>query len=582
MRSSIFLKLLGAFLAVILVATVILDFTIRAAWTHSLRREIERALVEKTRLVASRVETERTRPLQKLAQEEAAAAHARVTVIDSTGKVLADSEAAPERMENHAARPEFAAALHGGLGTHVRLSRTVGIEFLYVALPTSAGAVRLAYPLSAVEQANAEVRRTLIGASAVALLAALLIAGLAAHLVARRLRRIVQFAERVAAGELSARIHEGYFDEIAQVAAVLNKTAQRLEDSFAQVERSRQQLETLLESLQDGVLAVDAGRRVQWANRAIERLGQQVRVGAPAVELIRDPDFLRLLEETLEKRKVSAGSAASVVPGRAFDVTVAPLLAGGAVAVLHDVTERERLEKTRRDFVENVSHELRTPLSSIQGYAETLLDAPAGDSNTREFLEIIRKNSVRLSRLSEDLLTLARVESGEERFRLESIAARELLEEALRDFRDAARARGLELAIERSVDVAVRADPDAVHRVFSNLIDNALKYGGGERVLLGACEVRGGVEFYVRDFGSGIASEHLSRLFERFYRVDRARSRESGGTGLGLAIVKHIVLAQGGSVRAESELNRGSTFFFTLPQFTPRAGDPIPDYSRSA
>ena len=193
--------------------------------------------------------------------------------------------------------------------------------------------------------------------------------------------------------------------------------------------------------------------------------------------------------------------------------------------------------------------------------------APRGDGDTaREFLEIIRKNAARMSLLTDDLLTLARVESGEERFEMETVGAHELLEEALESVRALARARGLELAIEEATSRPVRADRSAVLRIFANLVDNAIKYAAsGERIVLGSREAPGAVEFYVRDFGPGITSEHLPRLFERFYRVDKARSRESGGTGLGLAIVKHIVLAHGGAVRAASELNHGSTFTFTLP-----------------
>ena len=239
---------------------------------------------------------------------------------------------------------------------------------------------------------------------------------------------------------------------------------------------------------------------------------------------------------------------------------------GGAVAVLRDLTETERVEKTRRDFIANVSHELRTPLTSIQGYTETLLDSAPGNDHSREFLEIIRKSALRMSRLTEDLLTLARVESGEQRFDIESTAPADLLQEAVQSFREIARTQNVELIVEDLARARVGADPEAIHQVFSNLVDNALKYAqSGGRIILGARPVAEGVEFYVQDFGPGIPSEHLARLFERFYRVDKARSRESGGTGLGLAIAKHIVLAHGGSIRAQSELNHGSTFLFTLP-----------------
>jgi len=234
--------------------------------------------------------------------------------------------------------------------------------------------------------------------------------------------------------------------------------------------------------------------------------------------------------------------------------------------VLRDLTETERVEKTRRDFIANVSHELRTPLTSIQGYTETLLDGATDNGHVREFLEIVRKNAARMSRLTEDLLTLARVESGEQRFELQPTTPTELLEDAVESFLEIARGQGNELTVEEVVSTHVKADREAIHQVFSNLIENAMKYAGsGGRIVLGARASERGVEFYVRDFGPGIASEHLPRLFERFYRVDKARSRESGGTGLGLAIAKHIVLAHAGIIRAESELNHGSTFLFTLP-----------------
>jgi len=236
------------------------------------------------------------------------------------------------------------------------------------------------------------------------------------------------------------------------------------------------------------------------------------------------------------------------------------------VAVLRDLTETERVEKTRRDFIANVSHELRTPLTSIQGYTETLLDSASENGHAREFHDIIRKSALRMSRLTEDLLTLARVESGEQRFHIQPVAPADLLQEAVQSFREIARAQNVELKVEDGAPAQVDADPEAIHQVFSNLVENALKYAAsGGRIILGARPISRSVEFYVQDFGPGIPSEHLARLFERFYRVDKARSRESGGTGLGLAIAKHIVLAHGGTIRAQSELNHGSTFLFTLP-----------------
>jgi two-component system phosphate regulon sensor histidine kinase PhoR len=566
-RNRIFFRLLAAFLVVIAATAITLDFSVRHAWERSLLQEIQRNLTQKTLMFANRVNTDRQHDLQSIIAQEAQAAGARATVIDADGKVLADSDVNPATMENHAQPTEFVAALGGGVGSETRRSHALGIPFLYVAAPISGGAVRLAYPLSDVEAATARVRRQLALASALAFVVALLLAGFAAHFTSRRLQRIVRFAERVAAGDLTARIAESSADEIGHVASALDRTARHLEQNFAALETSQRQLETLLNSMQDAVIAISTDSRVQWVNQAMDRLVPlKTRLQEPVVETVRDPDFLAAVSCAAENRSVCTARAGSFVPGRTFDVTAAPMPGGGAVAVLRDLTETERVEKTRRDFIANVSHELRTPLTSIQGYAETLLDSGPENGHGREFLEIIRKNAARMSRLTEDLLTLARVESGEQRFRMQPVIPAELLQDAVESFREIARTHGVELKVEDSAASPVNADREAIHQVFANLIDNALKYGAsGGGIVLGARPVPLGTEFYVQDFGPGIASEHLPRLFERFYRVDKARSRESGGTGLGLAIAKHIVLAHSGTIRAASELNHGSTFLFTLP-----------------
>jgi two-component system, OmpR family, phosphate regulon sensor histidine kinase PhoR len=576
LKNRIFFKLLAVFLIVIAATAGILDVMLGNAWEGSLRTEIERNLKQKTLLFAHRVEIDHTHTLAEIAAQEGLAAGARATVIDASGKVLADSESDPAQMENHARRVEFAAALAGQTGENERRSATLGIPFLYVAAPISGGAVRLAYPLSDIEAVQTQVRRKLFWGSAIASLMALLIAAGASIWMARRLQRIVDVAARIERGDLRARVHETPLDEIGRVAAAIDKTAEQVELSFAAVRSSQRQLETLLNSMQDAVIAVSPDGLVRWANQPMDRLvPQHTRLNAPVVETIRDPDFLTTVKAAMTNKDVKTARATSIVPGRAFDVTAAPLPDGGVVAVLRDLTETERVEKTRRDFIANVSHELRTPLTSIQGYTETLLDTIRDDSApTREFLEIIRKNTVRMARLTEDLLTLARVESGETRFETEPVPPVELLHDAEESFREIARGHGVDLQIMDSHNGSgsveslpqVLADREAIHQVFSNLIDNAMKYGrGGGRVELGARAARRGIEFYVKDFGGGISSEHLPRLFERFYRVDKARSRESGGTGLGLAIAKHIMRAHGGSIRAESELNHGSMFVFTLP-----------------
>ncbi len=572
MRSRIFVKLMVVFLLVIGVTAITLQLTVRRVWERTLREQIERNLQQKTLMFAYRVEADRQHSLADITAQEGQAAGARATVIDPTGKVLADSEADPNTMENHAQRKEFAAALAGKLGMDERKSHTLDIPFLYVAAPVSGGAVRLAYPLPEIEITDRPLSVALFWGSLTAFIFAVLVAGVASHYVGRRLQRIVSFAERVASGDLTARIASTSTDEIGQVAAALDKTTHRVEESYARVQTSQRELETLLNSMQDAVIAVDVDGRVQWANRGMNRLLLRApRLNAPLIDSVRDPDFLAAIQGAARDQVVTSARSNTIASGRTFDVTAAPMPGGGAVAVLRDLTETERMEKSRRDFIANVSHELRTPLTSIQGYTETLLDSPLANNHVRDFLEIIRKNAARMSRLTEDLLTLARVESGEHRFDVQRVSVEELLQDALESFREVARSYGVELMIENSVPTGqVNADREAIHQIFSNLIENALKYAAsGKKVILGARAAESGVEFYVQDFGPGISSEHLPRLFERFYRVDKARSRESGGTGLGLAIAKHIVLAHGGTIRAESELNHGSTFLFTLTAAEP-------------
>jgi two-component system phosphate regulon sensor histidine kinase PhoR len=413
-----------------------------------------------------------------------------------------------------------------------------------------------------------QFEQQLLEASGIGLLSGFVVALFGARSVSQRLERMVVFAQEMAAGHLGARLPESGSDEIAAVATALDKTARHIEVNFRNLENSRQQLETLLNSMNDAVVAVSLQREVVWFNGAMKGLAAgSIAVGTPLIRAVRDPELLRLVDDVLESRKVGYVSLFSVSPGRTFGMTAAPLPDGGVVCVLRDSTEIARVERTRRDFIANVSHELRTPLTSLLGYTETLLDEPV-DSKTREFLDIIRRNAQRMSRLTEDLLTLARVESGEDPLEPAPVLTQELLRDAQVSFNEVAKGKGIAIEIAKSPDVQVFADRDAIHQVFANLIDNALKYAPGDKnILLGAAETKAGaVEFYVKDFGPGISSEHLPRLFERFYRVDKARSREAGGTGLGLAIVKHIVLNHEGEAGVRSELGHGSTFWFRLPR----------------
>lgn len=413
-----------------------------------------------------------------------------------------------------------------------------------------------------------ELMRDAIWSGVIALLIALPIAAWVASRITTRIQRVMDFAGRIAEGNLQARLDYRGGDEISAMETALNKTAERLGQSFAEIEKSRHELATMLDSMQEAVVAVSADGQVRWSNAVMKRIaGTEIRAGRPLVHSVRDPELLKCVKGAQESGEVRYGRTSSLAPGRIFEVSAAPLPVGGAIAVLHDVTRVEAAEQSRRDFIANVSHELRTPLTSIQGYVETLVDAPNPDPiMTKDFLQVILKNATRMNRLTEDLLALASIESPDYKLTTQPATASGMVRDAIDSLGGLVVDSGVDLQYAGAPDATVMVDPDAMNQVFGNLIENAVKYGKtGNRIRVGARALENEIEFFVQDFGPGIASEHLDRIFERFYRVDKARSREAGGTGLGLAIVKHIVQAHGGRVRAESEMGSGTTFLFTLP-----------------
>ncbi len=576
MSGRVFTKLLFLFVLVLLLGTVILDVSLRQIVERSLYGQAERDLTAKARLVAGQLNTSNPETLSKQVQAQADAAGSQVTVLNRQGEVLARSSGGDEGGPSiNAKSAEIADILSRGKPS----GRGERGGTLFVALPANGAdvIVDLSYPLNDVQSTMAIFHRDIYFASLLSLALATLLAALLAHRVSRRLERIVVFANRIAAGDLTARVEEASLDELTDVARALDTTAARLERSFSDLQSSRRELAALMDSMQEAVIAVTDQGQVSWSNSVMRRIAPQaVREGRALVETIRDPEVLACVEEALRNREVMRGRATSVAPGRVFEISAAPTPGGGAVAVLHDVTEIERAEKTRRDFVANVSHELRTPLTSISGYVETLLEEPhIREDHAREFMAIILKNATRMNRLTEDLLALASVESGDYKVRPLSVKASALVSDAIDSLAGMVVDSEVKLEAGETTDALVLADSDALNQVFGNLIENAMKYGkSGQRVVVGARAKDEQVEFSVRDFGPGIALEHLNRIFERFYRVDKARSRDSGGTGLGLAISKHIVMAHGGRIWAESELGAGATFIFTLPQAAPRAAAP--------
>jgi two-component system phosphate regulon sensor histidine kinase PhoR len=553
---------------------------------RELQRERERLYAE-ARLIARIVREPLARgdPSEALDRVVDAAARevtARVSLIALDGRVLADSAAsgaALSGLDNHAERPEVRQALASGAGTSIRHSSTVNADLLYAAIPVledgrPVAVVRVAFSLAGVEAGVRGFRGAVTAALAIAfLLTALLSAALSTPL-AGPLREIMDGARQLAAGNFAARIPVRRADEVGELAQILNQTADRLGERLAENARDRARTEAILTAMEDGLLAVDHRGHVLIANQALRRhLGLEDPVGRHYLEAIRHREVGEALAEVLATGRRAELEVELHHLRRVFALTGVPFPAfegapHGAVLTFHDVTERRRLERVRRDFVANASHELRTPLTSIRGFVEALEDGAAQDPPTAErFLGKIRTHADRMAALVEDLLELSRLESGERAPQWERVAPTEVVQDVLASLSGLAERKRMRLELLDRGAPTVTTDGERLHRILVNLVDNALKYtpeGGSVEVVVSAAP-QGGALVEVRDDGPGIPSEHLPRIFERFYRVDKARSRELGGTGLGLAIVRHLAEGMKASVGVTSVLGEGSCFSVTLP-----------------
>jgi two-component system, OmpR family, phosphate regulon sensor histidine kinase PhoR len=467
--ARIFLKLILGVLCVLIVALTAVNYLARRAAERTYIEMLTRELAEKAIMLANPAVRTDSSSIRTLA----AAAGARVTRIGRDGRVTADSEADPAHMEDHATRPEVAAALGGKVGSNTRTSSTIGVKFLYVAVPLPDGALRLAIPLKNIDDQVRAITHALLRSVALAFVPGIILAALLARYFSRRLAAIIAYAGKLARGEFEHRLPVSPGDELGILSQQLNETGEKLKAMVAALQQEHEQL--------------------------------------------------------------------------------------------------EKLENVRKDFVINVSHELRTPLASIQGYTETLLDGTLHDpAHNVRFLSIIRQNAERLGRLIADLMTLSEIELKRTKFQMASYHINELIADCVDSMIPLAEKKSIAIQFERAPELTEAfCDSEAIHQVITNLLDNAIKYTPEHgQITVGVRQPTrdaGRIEVFVRDTGMGIPEQELPRLFERFYRVDKARSRELGGTGLGLAIVKHLVRAHGDEVNVSSQPNQGSTFSFMLP-----------------
>jgi two-component system, OmpR family, phosphate regulon sensor histidine kinase PhoR len=516
-----------------------------------------------------------------LADRIAESTGTRITLVAADGVVLGDSDLTVEgvrQVDNHADRPEVRAAFEHGRGVARRYSNTVRADMLYVAVPfeTEQGqaVARAGLPLREVEAAIARLR----GAVALAVLVGVGISGLvlvgASIFVARMLRNVVTTAQAVAAGRARPVVDDAEMDGLA---GSLYRMAEELEHTMSMLAAERDRFETVLQTMDQAVLALDADHRISTLNRAARSLLRLTgeAEGRTLLEAVRVPALEQLVETVEPGRPSSAEFDLPGAPPRRVQARATLQAGRGVVVVVHDVTEIRRLERVRRDFVANVSHELRTPISVIRANTETLLGGALEEpERARQFVEALFRHADRLGRIIADLLDISRIEAGSYRLEPEPVCLLEAAENVVDAVDVEAAAKRIEVALDIDPELEVVADPKALEHVLINLVGNAIKYTPEQgHVEIGALAEGDRVRVEVRDDGAGIAAAHRARVFERFYRVDPGRSRDMGGTGLGLAIVKHLVEAMQGEVGVDPRSPHGSIFWFRLAQPTDAASE---------
>lgn len=523
--------------------------------------------------------------IQRFCQQQGTIAKVRYTVISLNGDILGDSEKSPKDMLNHFDRPEFQTALNGQVGMDTRPSDTLDQEMMYVAVPVRhadgriAAVLRTSVATTRLQTALQSISRDIVRDGVIIAVVLAFLSLVFSWRISQPLHLLRQGAERFADGDLSHRLAVPKSREIGALALSMNKMAGQLDERIKTIVAQKNEQRAVLSSMIEGVIAVGVdGRVLSLNNAAIGMLGESAdrAEGRSVEEVVRNTELQRFVRRALESDKPIEAQIMLHETGKAeqFLQVHGTALRGdagkvGSLVVMNDVTHIRRLEQVRRDFVANVSHELKTPVTSIKGFIETLLDgAMDKPEDSRRFLEIIARQTDRLNSIIDDLLTLSRVEQQSETagLTMEPVRLKLVMAAAVSLCEIKASAKNIRIDVTCDESLQVNASASLLEQAVVNLVDNAIKYSGPDScVRLEAGRDKNSIVIQVRDEGCGIAKEHLPRLFERFYRVDKARSRNLGGTGLGLAIVKHITQSHKGWISVESQIGKGSTFTIHLP-----------------
>jgi two-component system phosphate regulon sensor histidine kinase PhoR len=573
MKRSLFLKIFGGyFLVVFLLSAVVLLFsfrTIRSHYLNTLTEDLKRLAQTLKERVIPYIEEGRFQELDSFSKELGKTIRIRITIVNPEGVVLADSDQDPGRMENHKYRPEIFRALQGEVGKSIRLSPTIKEEMLYVGLPLEKGGkilgvIRTSLFLKDINRLLSDLKAKIALVVAVMMVFVLLLALLFSQSVSRPIKKVIAASRGVASGDFSKRVVLKSKDELRDLAESFNAMTSELRTFFTELTNQKEELNSIISSIQEGLLVVDKSGKILLGNDRMKKIAENELIeGRFYWEVVRGSKFDELMNRVKEKK---GSSFEEVELNEKIYLSSATYLGSQELTVVtfHDLTEMKKLEKIKKDFVVNVTHELRTPLTAIKGFVETMEEEV--DKEKQNYLKIIKRNTDRLIRIVEDLLTLTAIEEKEGLVEREELNLKELAENILKIFEQRAGEKNLYLKLVADEKLPlIHADYFRLEQMFVNLVDNALKHTekGGVTIVLKARENEIAIE--VQDTGIGISREHLPRIFERFYTVDKSRSRKLGGTGLGLSIVKHIVLLHGGAIEVKSDVGQGTKFIVTLP-----------------
>lgn len=574
MQRPLLLKLTGLVLVVTLLSMGVTTFFVMRFASNTLINNLFVDLISDAELVGYWLENSPHRLIQEDITQLGTRINRRISVIDFNGNVVADSVYPTRSLANVYQNPEFQQALKGEVGTARRPSEFSDQDILYVALPRAWGVIRVATTTDEITAPLAFLTKVPLALTGMMGLLAFSVAYYVNKNITEPLETMLDITKQLQVGDFSRRVLVRSTDEIGQLSRAFNELSQTLEEMFQTIHDRENKLNAILTSMGEGVLAVDSNYKVILANRSMAELineAEESLIGKDLIEVIQSYQLVEVVADTLATSK-SIETEIKLYPSsrRTIAVTSSPLEDEnsetiGAVIVLRDVTELRRLESMRKEFVANVSHELRTPLTSIKGFVETILNGKTNDAALVErFLTIVNGETDRMITLINDLLDLTKIENRKQKLIFEPVNIRKIFEDTITVL--SSKAEQKEIVVENKLDdIIVLGDPKLLRQVSVNLIDNAIKYNKeGGRVWVDAAVEDGTACISVNDTGFGIPSDHLDRIFERFYRVDKGRSRHQGGTGLGLSIVKHIIDRHNGKIWAESEFGEGTRVKFTL------------------